>query len=217
MTALGLALRSFDNESPNINLVDWRAAEAKQKTHNFFVMAIAFAVVGALIDGGIWTMLNAQIDNQNERNGYLNSQISLLQDKINEIEKLKKERDEMINRMKLIEQLQQSRSTVVNIFSDFPTLVANGIYLDKIDFDGIKISVEGLTETLARVSEMYRNIDVESKGRYGNVQISSIREDKQNDSKSTMTLSNFGLSFVSNAMVEAQKSLEKKNNKKGGR
>lgn len=29
-----------------------------------------------------------------------------------------------------------------------------------------------------------------------------------------MTLSNFGLSFVSNAMVEAQKSLEKKNNKK---
>ena len=220
MTALGLALRSFDNESPNINLVDWRAAEAKQKTHNFFVMAIAFAVVGALIDIGIWTMLNAQIDNQNERNGYLTSQISLLQDKINEIEKLKKERDEMINRMKLIEQLQQSRSTVVNIFSDFPTLVANGIYLDKIDFDGIKISVEGLTETLARVSEMYRNIDIESKGRYGNVQISSISEDKKNDSKSTMTLSKFGLSFVSNAMVEAQKSLEKKNekkNKKGGR
>jgi hypothetical protein len=31
-----------------------------------------------------------------------------------------------------------------------------------------------------------------------------------------MTLSKFGLSFVSNAMVEAQKSLEKKN-KKGGR
>ena len=216
MTALGLALRSFDNDSPNINLIDWRAEEAKQRTKSFWVIAGIMACVGAAIDVGVWTFLDAQISNQNERNGYLTSQISLLQDKINEIEKLKKERDEMINRMKLIEQLQQSRSTVVNIFSDFPTLVANGIYLDKIDFDGIKISVEGLTETLARVSEMYRNIDIESKGRYGNVQISSISEDKENDSKSTMTLSKFGLSFVSNAMVEAQKSLEKKN-KKGGR
>ena len=97
-----------------INLLDWRAAR-REKRRQEFVARMGLGVVAALGLVALgWMMMGNAVSRQQERNSYLTQQIAEIDQKIKEIEELEKVKQNLLARMRVIEQLQSSRSATVH-------------------------------------------------------------------------------------------------------
>lgn len=146
-------------------------------------------------------------ENQERRNQYLQGEITQLDARIGEINKLKKRRSDLIERMHLIDRLQQSRNQAVHLYNDLPALVTTGVYLDSLAVKDGQVDVVGRTEAHSRVASMVRLID--KSGWLGQTSISSIfataGEDKDKAQAQTIALSQFSMMFkiLSNDLAQS--------------
>jgi type IV pilus assembly protein PilN len=181
----------------NINLLPWRQQLKKKSKDAFVKIIVAFILVAAAIVVAGYLYLQYAIAMQQGRNEEFRSQITQLDQQIAEISKLKERKQELIDRMKAIETLQQNRNIAVHLFSDLPTLVASGVYLDSMNFDQRTAQVRGMAESNPRVSSMLRNID-NSKW-LGQSNITETKAEMQNGQRKIPTLPdglyNFVMSF----------------------
>lgn len=173
----------------NINLLPWRDAAKQRQKNQFFAMLIAGAVVAAILVVVVNFVYQHAISRQNARNQFLQAEMAQLDIKIGEINRLKVRRAELIERMRLIDQLQQSRNLAVHIFDQLPSLVTTGVYLDSLSYKDRRIDVVGKSEAHSRVANMMRLID--KSGWLGQTTISSIYA---SDSK-PISLSQFAMMF----------------------
>lgn len=173
----------------NINLLPWRDAAKQRQKNQFFAMLIAGAVVSAILVVVVNFVYQHAISRQNARNQFLQAEMAQLDIKIGEINRLKVRRAELIERMRLIDQLQQSRNLAVHIFDQLPSLVTTGVYLDSLSYKNRRIDVVGKSEAHSRVANMMRLID--KSGWLGQTTISSIYA---SDTK-PISLSQFAMTF----------------------
>ena len=177
----------------NINLLPWREV-AKQRQKNIFLAMLGVTVLfscGVVVL--VYLFFQHAIQQQEERNQFLQSEIVLLDARIGEINKLKIRRQQLIDRMSLIDQLQQSRNQVVHLYNDLPKLVTSGVYLDSLGLIDGRIDMVGKTEAHSRVASMMRMID--KSGWLGQTNISSIFATPQPEGISTLALSEFSMMF----------------------
>jgi len=94
---------------PRINLLPWREAERKKRQRDFGV-ALAGGVVVAVVSV-LATMFaySQMISNQEARNERLTAEIVELEKSITEIDGLERQKERLLARMEIIEQLQKSR------------------------------------------------------------------------------------------------------------
>lgn len=173
----------------NINLLPWRDAAKQRQKNQFFAMLIAGVVVSAILVVVVNFVYQHAISRQNARNQFLQAEMAQLDIKIGEINRLKVRRAELIERMRLIDQLQQSRNLAVHIFDQLPSLVTTGVYLDSLSYKDRRIDVVGKSEAHSRVANMMRLID--KSGWLGQTTISSIYA---SDTK-PISLSQFAMTF----------------------
>jgi type IV pilus assembly protein PilN len=100
-----------------------------------------------------------KIDFQQQRNNLVRSEISAVEAKIKEIEKLEKTKEGLISRMNVIQQLQQSRPQIVRLFDEMLNTLPEGTYLSSLSQSGSKVAVDGNAESNARVSAFMRNVE----------------------------------------------------------
>lgn len=173
----------------NINLLPWREV-AKRREKQFFLAVLGGAsVVALLLVFSVNFIIEQSVSRQDARNAYLQSEMNLLTARIGEIEKLKKRRAELIERMRLIDQLQQSRNLAVHLYSDLPTLVTNGVYLNSLSFVNGNVDISGKTEAHSRVANMMRMID--KSGWLGQTNIKAIYM----STDKSVPLSEFSMAF----------------------
>lgn len=181
----------------NINLLPWRQQLKKKSKDAFVRIIVIFVLIACAIVAAGYFYLEFAISTQNNRNSEFKQQIAQLDKQIAEIAKLQERRQELIDRMKAIETLQQNRNIAVHLFSDLPTLVASGVYLDSMKFDQRTAQVKGMAESNPRVSSMLRNID-NSKW-LGQSNITETKAEMQNGQRKLPTLPdglyNFVMSF----------------------
>lgn len=162
-----------------INLLPWRAERRKQRQKEFVVMLGASAVGALVLALGINWYYGLQIDGQNERNAYLEQQIAEVDKQITEIDTLKKTKDRLLARKEVIEKLQSSRSQMVHLFDSLVRTIPDGVVLTSIKQDDQQLTLEGRSQSNARVSTYMRNL--ESSGWMTDPQLSVIEakgEDK---------------------------------------
>jgi len=156
-----------------INLLDWRGELIKQNKKNFLVACLLALALGAAVFAGVTYYYNSWINHQNSRNARLESEIKILEGQIKEVEELERTKQRLIDRMNVIDNLQQSRPLIVKVFDDMARVVPVGTYFDKAKQTGSKVQFEGTTESSTRVSRLMRNIaasptlkdpDVDTKG-----------------------------------------------------
>ena len=142
-----------------VNLLPWRAERRRVRQQEFYYL-LGGAFVIALILGfaGVF-YYSAQIDGQTARNAYLTDQINKLDDQIKQIAELDKEKDRLLRRKEVIEQLQSNRSTMVHLFDELVRTIPEGVRLTSVKQDGNKLTLEGLSQSNARVSAYMRNIE----------------------------------------------------------
>ena len=144
---------------PSINLLPWREAERKKRQRDFGV-ALAGGVVAA-IAGILLTMFvfSQMIDNQEARNERLTAEIVELQKDITEIDGLERQKERLLARMEIIEQLQQSRPEIVHLFDEISRQMPEGVYLTGMKQTGSRVEIRGIAQSSTRVSALMRQID----------------------------------------------------------
>ncbi len=141
-----------------INLLPWREERRQTLKKDFLV-----SVVLVLAFGGALVMLtdrvvNGQIDHQNSRNQYLAENIKELDKAVAEIRDLQKRRNQLLDRMQVIQELQGNRPIIVRVLDQLVRTVPDGVFYKKLTTKGKKISISGIAESNNRVSSLMRRL-----------------------------------------------------------
>ena len=173
-----------------INLLPWREERRKELQTQFFITIGIAALFAAAVWGFIHFYHTQLIEQQISRNTYLETQISLLDKKIKEIEELEKEKERLLSRMRAIEQLQGNRPLIVRFFDELVNSLPEGVSVITINQKAKAITITGVAQSNARVSSFMRNL--ESSEWLQNPQLDIIQTQ---DLKDGVNLSNFTLRF----------------------
>ncbi|ACE83007.1 PilN domain-containing protein [Cellvibrio japonicus] len=142
-----------------INLLPWRQAYREEKKREFLVV-IGFVLGLSVLGAYLWiSSVEASIDNQNSRNRLLDQEIKKLDEQVKEISELKKVRDDLLARIKVIQDLEGTRPVIVRYFDEFAKAVPDGVYVTMVDKKGSAITIEGVAESYNRVASFMRNLD----------------------------------------------------------
>lgn len=142
-----------------INLLPWRAERRKQRQKDAMVMLALSALAAVLLSFLIIGFYNSQIDGQNERNAFLTTSITELDKQITEIEELDKQKAKLLARKEVIEKLQANRSQMVHLFDSLVRTIPDGVVLASIKQDSETLTLEGRSQSNARVSTYMRNLE----------------------------------------------------------
>lgn len=143
-----------------INLLPWRVERRKQKQKEFVSMLGAAAAIAVGLSILIIFYYNGQISGQENRNNYLTTEIATIDKQIEEINGLDKKKADLLSRKKAIECLQGRRSLMVHLFDDLVRTIPDGVKLTSLEQDGSKLTVNGSSQSNARVSAYMRNLQV---------------------------------------------------------
>ncbi|WP_404341282.1 PilN domain-containing protein [Pseudoalteromonas mariniglutinosa] len=143
---------------PHINLLPWREQQRKE-SHNKFVAILGVVVVLCIFSMFLLSSFYSSLhDGQNIKNSYLSNEIGLLDQRIREINQLDKKKENLQQRMRLIEELQSSRNLGTQIMDEVAKIVPAGVYLTKLERRGNRILVVGRSESNNRLSSMLRQV-----------------------------------------------------------
>lgn len=142
-----------------INLLPWREQRNKAQQTQFFIALAVVVAIGGAIWFSVHTYLEERLTNQQNRNKYLQEEIVKLDKQIEEINKLKADMAALLARKKVVETLQGNRSEVVHLLDQLVRQLPDGIYLKGIKQVGRKVTINGYTQSQARVSTLMRNLE----------------------------------------------------------
>jgi type IV pilus assembly protein PilN len=142
-----------------INLLPWREERRKARQTQFNILTGVVAAAGAVTVGMIYLGMGTAISIQNDRNKFLNDQITYEDHQIEKIKGLQDTKQALLARMQIIQQLQQSRPVVVHLFDQLVKTLPPGVYLTSVTESGDNLTLEGTAESSARISTYLRNID----------------------------------------------------------
>ena len=184
---------------PHINLLPWREELRVRKQKEFGAMAAIAVVVMACVVGGVHLYFQGLIDYQGARNSYLETEITRLDKKIKEIKDLELEKERLLARMRIIEQLQSSRPEIVHLMDELVAKLPEGVYYTSVQQKGRGLNLKGVAQSNARVSSLMRQLDGSTwLEQPALVEIKRERQDAGND----MRLSAFDLNITQTEQKE---------------
>ena len=142
-----------------INLLPWREELRKQKQQEFGVTAISSVVIAGLIVLLAHFHVDGLIDNQDQRNVYLEGEIDILNKRIGRIRELEAMKDNLLARMNVIQELQGSRPESVHLMDELVRTLPEGVHLKTFQQKSKALAMTGIAESNARVSDYMRQID----------------------------------------------------------
>ncbi|HEL4111949.1 TPA: PilN domain-containing protein [Stenotrophomonas maltophilia] len=142
-----------------INLLPWRAERRKQRQREFYAMLGMAAIGGLLLSLLIWFYYDRQVSGQMDRNAYLEAEIEKVKEQNKEIDRLDAQKDRLLARKKVIEELQAKRSQMVHLFDALVRTIPDGLVLTALKQEGDVLTLEGRTQSNARVSAYMRNLE----------------------------------------------------------
>lgn len=143
----------------HINLLPWREELRKQKQREFGIMAGSAVVVAGLIVLLSHLHVDGMINNQNERNAFLQNEITVLNKRIGRIQELEAMKQDLLARMNVIQELQSSRPESVHLLDELVRTLPDGVYLNRFVQRDRGLTMDGAAQSNARVSDYMRNID----------------------------------------------------------
>lgn len=141
-----------------INLLPHRQIKRAERQRRFNLMAGFVFITGVAIVFMVYTVISAQVDHQLERNSRLEQANAKLDKEIADIKSLKEKIQDLLSRKQVVENLQTNRSQAVAILDEITRKIPEGTYIKSIKQDGVKIEVNGIADTNARIATFVRNL-----------------------------------------------------------
>ena len=142
-----------------INLLPWRAERRKVREREFYIMLGMSALAGAAVFIAAMMWMNARLENQDERNTYLEQEIKEVEKRLDKIKELDKTRSKLLARKQVIEQLQANRSQMVHMFDELVRTIPDGVRLTSLKQQGDTLTLIGVAQSNASVATYMRNVE----------------------------------------------------------
>ncbi len=141
-----------------INLLPHRAEKRAQRRRDFYVLvALAFgAAIVAVI--AVAFVINTYIGVQNDRNEFIKAENKKLDEQIKEIASLRSDLEALKARQQAVEDLQADRNLPVHMLDELVKQVPEGVYLQSLRQDNLKVTLTGFAQSNERVSELLRHL-----------------------------------------------------------
>ena len=141
-----------------INLLPHREAARKRRKEAFQVTMLSALLGGVALSALIYGWYQFQLDQQQGRNAYLKSEVSMLDVQIKEIAGLEGEITALRERQKAVEDLQADRNLPVHLLTELVQQIPEGVYISQLRQVEQSIEMKGVAQSNERVSEMLRNL-----------------------------------------------------------
>ena len=141
-----------------INLLPHRQIRRAERQRQFNIMLAATMVLGAVIVFMVNAYISSAIEQQGSRNKRLENAIVQLDKEIEEIQQLKEMIRDTLERKQAVEDLQGNRSRTVVLLDELARILPEGISLRSMTSKGGVITINGFTDTNARVAALVSNI-----------------------------------------------------------
>lgn len=146
-----------------INLLPHREIRRKQQQKQFFAALGLVAIVGAVLAYVGYYLLDEERANQVSRNKYLTEEIAKVDKDIAEINRLKEQTASLLARKQVVETLQSNRAETVHLLDQLVRQLPDGMFLRSVKQQGAKVTINGVTQSQARVSTLMRNLESSQK------------------------------------------------------
>ena len=142
-----------------INLLPWREEQRKLRQKKFLSTMLGTVILGFILVFIVITVFNQKIDHQRDRNNLVKQEIAKLEQRIQKIEELERTRERLITRKQIIERLQASRSTTVELLDNLAKSIPVGVTLITVRQQGTNLALVGSSQSNARVSAYLRELE----------------------------------------------------------
>ena len=174
-----------------VNLLPHRQIKRAAKQREFGLMGLMAAGAACAVVFLGWQFLSSQNNTQLERNSRLEKANADLDKQIADIKDLKDQINNVLERKRVVENLQTNRSQAVVILDELTRQLPEGVYLKSIKQSGNIITLEGVADTNARVATLVRNLSVSNWMESPNLVVinaATVNSIKQNDFTVTVSL-----------------------------
>ncbi|OAI64997.1 ferrous iron transporter B [Ralstonia solanacearum] len=144
------------NALPSVNLLPYHAERRADKRKKVFMSLGGAAAVGAVLVflGGM--VIDQQTEEAQRINDILTQKNAEMDKQIAEVNTLKKDIDDLLQRQQAVESLQNLRNRPVQLLEELVRQVPDGIYLTALKQDGDRYTVSGVAQSNERVSDLLR-------------------------------------------------------------
>ena len=147
----------------------WRE-DAREQLKKDYLIVLGIVGMAATMLVFVWISLaSARLTQQIERIEYLQRNIAEMDKMVAEIVELKHKKEEMIARMRVIQDLQGNRSEIVKIFDELVRSMPEGVYLSELHTENNLVEMTGFSESNNRISALMRNLDSSYKYQHSNL------------------------------------------------
>lgn len=142
-----------------INLLPWRERLREERKREFFTILVGVVIISAGLLFLVDRYFNGEIDMQMSRNDFVRSEIVILDERVAEINELRQQKEDIRSRMNVITDLQGTRPVIVRIFDELVNTLPDGVYYESLIRLENTISIEGIAESYADITELLRRLD----------------------------------------------------------
>jgi len=142
-----------------INLLPWREEQRRERQRQFMSSLLLTAILGVVLVFFAGFVFDQKIDHQKARNALVQKEIKALEVRIKKIDELEKTRARLISRKNVIERLQASRSTTVELLDKLAKTIPVGVTLSSVRQQGNALTLVGTSQSNARVSAYLRELE----------------------------------------------------------
>ena len=176
-----------------INLLPWREELRKKKQKeliNALMLATLIGILSVILTHSYIEQLKIY---QNQRNQLLQNEITLLDKKIVEIKDIEAKKKQLQTKIKLIQQLQESRNEAVHLLDEISKIMPEGVFLTKLTQSGHELTFEGKSESNAQISALMRAIEASLWLQKPTLLVIKLPDKTPNNKIGTESLSDFNL------------------------
>ena len=142
-----------------INLLPWREEKRRELQRQFMSKLLITCIVSVVGVFAVIGFYDQKISHQQARNELIKSETRKLESKITRIDELERTRARLISRKQVIERLQASRSTTVELLDKLAKSIPVGVTLTSIRQQGPLLVLLGNSQSNARVSAYLKELE----------------------------------------------------------
>lgn len=120
-------------ELTKINLLPYRQEIKQRKKQQFKLLMLAALLAGLGLSVLTYLSINSAINNQEDRNEFLQTEIDRLDKDLGEIKKLQQEKENFLAKKQKVEELQEKRSQAAYIIDTLNVLTPDNTYLTALE------------------------------------------------------------------------------------
>lgn len=160
-----------------VNLLPWRAARRQRERNRVLALIAGIPLLAVLVAGGAWWQLVALVEAQEARNAHLEGAIREVEDRLDEVTRLREERERIQARMAVLEGLVARRGRPLVWLNALVEAVPEAVVVERLEVSGGAMEVAGRARSNDAASAFMNGLEAAAIFRPPRLEVIEERDD----------------------------------------